>query len=105
MRSRAEIEAQARAGFADPSAVRTYAVPGRVNLMGDHTDYNQGFSLPVAIDRWCVVACAASGPGGEVRARSGEVEGAVVVAASGRDDPRRVEPAWGRFVAGAVRVL
>ena len=59
----------------------------------------------MAIDRWCVVVCAASGPPGAIRARSRELAGPVVVAASGRDDPRRVEPSWGRFVAGAVRVL
>lgn len=30
--------------------------PGRVNLIGDHTDYNQGFVLPMAIDRSAAVA-------------------------------------------------
>jgi galactokinase len=30
--------------------------PGRVNLIGEHTDYNDGFVLPIAIDRACVVA-------------------------------------------------
>jgi len=32
------------------------AAPGRVNLMGEHTDYNDGFVLPMAIDRYIVLA-------------------------------------------------
>jgi galactokinase len=103
--TRIDLEARARASFSLSDDVRVHAAPGRVNLMGDHTDYNQGFCLPMAIDRWCVVACAASGSHGEIRARSRELDGEVVVAADGSDAPRSVEPSWGRFVAGAAQVL
>ncbi len=50
-----------RDGFASaygagPSVVA--CAPGRVNLIGEHIDYNDGFVLPMAIDRWCVVAAS-----------------------------------------------
>lgn len=45
------------AKFADEARVVASA-PGRVNLVGEHTDYNDGFTLPMAIDRRIVVAVA-----------------------------------------------
>ena len=38
------------AGRGQAGAVRTARAPGRVTLIGDHTDYNEGLSLPMAID-------------------------------------------------------
>src|SRR5512139_3353953 len=35
--------------------------PGRVNLLGEHVDYNDGFVLPAAIDRATFIAFSASG--------------------------------------------
>lgn len=33
---------------------KTCSAPGRVNLIGEHTDYNQGFVLPLIIDKRCL---------------------------------------------------
>lgn len=46
------IEQEFRKAFGDNPEVVVRA-PGRVNLIGEHTDYNQGFVLPAAIDRYC----------------------------------------------------
>ncbi|CAM3503640.1 galactokinase [Rouxiella silvae] len=42
--------------FGYPATI-TIKAPGRVNLIGEHTDYNDGFVLPCAIDYETVIAC------------------------------------------------
>ena len=39
-------------------AAMTVQAPGRVNLIGEHTDYNDGFVLPCAINYQTVISCA-----------------------------------------------
>ena len=40
---------------------RVFAAPGRINIIGEHTDYSEGLVMPAAIDRRCVVAMARNG--------------------------------------------
>jgi galactokinase len=50
------IEERFRARFS--GVPRIYRAPGRVNLIGEHTDYNDGFAMPAAIEFYCWVAIA-----------------------------------------------
>jgi galactokinase len=49
--------------FGSTEALRSYRAPGRVNLIGEHTDYNLGFVLPVALDLATTVMMAPSHDG------------------------------------------
>ena len=88
----------------DTTGLRWLRAPGRVNLIGDHTDYHDGLVLPLAVDRDCMIA-ACPRDDGRVTVQSAQLSGVVDIAADGGDDPGTVEPAWGRYVAGVARTL
>jgi galactokinase len=78
----------------------TWAAPGRVNLIGEHTDYNDGFVMPFALPH-TAIASVARRDDGLLRLHSGQVEGGVVeVRLDG-------EPAkgWAAYPAGVVWAL
>ena len=77
------------------------AAPGRVNLIGEHTDYNDGWVLPIAIDRYTAVAAAPGRDSGSIRVRSLSLEEESSLSLNALDTPH---PAlWMRYVQGVVR--
>jgi galactokinase len=90
-------------GRNDGPALRAYS-PGRVNLIGDHTDYNEGLALPMAIDLGTTITYVGDGGFTVFLRSSGEphptdVDVHIPLRA---EVLRKIEPRWARYVAAMV---
>ncbi|MDG2461636.1 MAG: galactokinase [Luminiphilus sp.] len=76
------------------------AAPGRVNVIGEHTDYNAGWVLPVAIDRFTLMAAAAGTQPGRLRVLSLALneQGEILLGEISTPHPSL----WVRYVQGVV---
>ncbi|MGW5876236.1 galactokinase [Nocardiopsis terrae] len=84
----------------EPEGVWT--APGRINLIGEHTDYNDGFALPIALPHSLAVA-AARRPDGVVRLSSRQFPD--VFEAPLADLVPASVPGWAAYQAGALWAL
>jgi galactokinase len=83
---------------------RLYRAPGRVNLIGEHTDYNDGFVMPIAIDRDTWVAAA---PRADRRlvVRSREYCETATINLDDAVGSDGQHPGWCRYILGVAKTL
>jgi galactokinase len=98
-----EIVERFRTRFESAGQPAFYRAPGRVNLIGEHTDYNLGYVLPIALQMACYVAIAPASHGNlRVYSRDFEKEFSIPVA-----DIAGARPAkqWSDYILGVAREL
>ncbi len=75
--------------------------PGRVNLIGEHTDYNDGFVLPMAIDR-CLLMAFKKRNDDRITIYSSDFDSEISFSASSF---RKGDFSWGEYISGCIWVL
>ena len=98
-----DLVSDAAAGLADrlhAKANITAAAPGRVNLIGEHIDYCDGFVMPFAIDRYIVIAGCANDTT-QARIISAIGEDIALLDLTHTQEPG--DPKWANYLRGVIR--
>ena len=85
-------------------ATHTFQAPGRVNLIGEHTDYNEGFVLPCAIEYQTVISCAKR-TDNRVRVIAADYDNAQDEFSLDEPIVSVKEPLWANYVRGVIKHL
>jgi galactokinase len=75
------------------------AAPGRVNLIGEHTDYNDGFVFPMALERYTLIAAAPAAQS-SITLTSDLAKGSAQIDLT--KPLQRGEPAWANYCIGVI---
>ena len=76
------------------------AAPGRVNVIGEHTDYNDGFVLPMAIERYAVMAADTAAAGGNVSIYDTQFKETATIDITA--PVTKGQPKWSNYIRGVL---
>ncbi len=76
------------------------AAPGRVNVIGEHTDYNDGFVLPMAIERYAIMAADAGGSPGNMSIYDTHFKESAAIDVSA--PVTKGQPKWSNYIRGVL---
>src|SRR5271155_1128529 len=74
------------------------AAPGRVNVIGEHTDYNDGFVLPMAIERYAIMAADTAIVPGKTTIYDTQFKETVIIDVS--VPVTKGQPKWSNYIRG-----
>ncbi|MFT5884248.1 MAG: galactokinase [Arcticibacterium sp.] len=75
--------------------------PGRINLIGEHTDYNDGFVLPAAIDK-AIIFCLSPRKDTEIHLKSVDLDDTLTISL---ESLQKTEKGWANFLIGVVKEI
>lgn len=78
-----------------------YFAPGRINVIGEHTDYNGGFVFPGAVDKGIIVAIQPNGTD-KVNAYAADLDEKSSFGLREEDQPKEM---WAKYIFGVIREL
>jgi galactokinase len=76
------------------------AAPGRVNVIGEHTDYNDGFVLPMAIERYAIMAADLAASPGALNIYDAHFRETATIDISG--PVTKGQPKWSNYIRGVL---
>ena len=76
------------------------AAPGRVNVIGEHTDYNDGFVLPMAIERYAIMAADVAAAPGKISVYDTQFKQSALIEVTA--PVSKGSPKWSNYIRGVL---